>query len=215
MSTTKKVVIIDYGLGNIYSINQACFHLGYTTIVSADPKDIQAADSLILPGVGAFKIAMTQLENKNLIQPILDFVKTGKPMMGICLGMQLLCDSSEEFGLNKGLGLIPGYIKKFPSNYKGQTLRVPNIGWNKIIESEQGIKWKGTPLSEIEHEDFVYFLHSYYAEPIFSNNILSSSCYNGFEYCSAVNNENVFGFQFHPEKSGNPGLSIIKNFLKL
>lgn len=215
MAKEKKIVIIDYGLGNIYSINQACQYFGYSPIVSSKREDILTADSLILPGVGAFKVAIDQLHEKGLVDPILEFVKTGKPMMGVCLGMQLLFDESEEFGNHRGLGLIPGSIKKFPSEYQGKKLRVPNIGWNKIMEEETGIPWKKTPLKEVEKEGFVYFIHSFYADPTDPSTVLSTSLYQDFKYCSSVNNKNVYGFQFHPEKSGEIGLSIFKNFLNL
>jgi len=215
MAAEKKIVIIDYGLGNIYSINQACQHFGYNPIVSSKEEDILSADSLILPGVGAFKVAIDQLNDKGLVDPILEFVKTGKPMMGVCLGMQLLFDESEEFGLHKGLGLIPGSIRKFPSEVNGQKLRVPNIGWNKNFEEKTGVSWDETPLKETKEDDFLYFIHSFYADPKLPESVLSTSDYQGFKYCSSVKHENVYGFQFHPEKSGEIGLSIFKNFLKL
>lgn len=215
MTSKKRIVIVDYGLGNIYSINQACQHLGYNTIISSKEADINSADSLILPGVGAFQVAMNQLLEKQLIQPILNFVKTGKPMMGVCLGMQLLFDESEEFGLCKGLGLISGSVRKFPNHFNEKYLRVPYIGWNKIYEDKDSFPWDNTPLIEIQSNDFVYFIHSYYADPSLNSNVLSYSFYEDFKYCSSVNKDNVYGFQFHPEKSGEVGLTIFKNYLKL
>ena len=208
----KKIVIIDYGLGNIYSINQACKYLGYTAIISSNPADIKSADSIILPGVGAFKVAMDHLTDKELVDPILEFVKKGNPLMGVCLGMQVLFDQSEEFGIHKGLGLIKGSIKKFPNEFNGDILKIPNIGWNKIYANEL-VDWNSSPLKEIRHEDFVYFIHSYYADPNNKENILTYTRYNEFEYCSSVISDNIYGFQFHPEKSGTAGLSIFKNFL--
>lgn len=211
----KKIVIIDYGHGNLYSINQACIHLGYSPIISSDQKDILSADSLILPGVGAFKVAMDELANKDLIEPIKEFVKKGNNMMGVCLGMQLLFETSEEFGINNGLGLINGDVKKFPSTFNEKKIRIPQIGWNKIFEERSLNKWKNTPLEEITEEDYMYFIHSYYGNPSDTNDVLSYSYYQDIKYCTSVQKENVFGFQFHPEKSAEKGLTIYKNFLKL
>jgi glutamine amidotransferase len=211
----KNVVIVDYGHGNLYSINQACIHLGYSPIISSKQKDILSADSLILPGVGAFKVAMDELANKDLIEPIKEFVKKGNNLMGVCLGMQLLFETSEEFGINNGLGLVKGDVKKFPSTFNEKKVRIPQIGWNKIVEDIEINKWKGTPLEEIAEEDFMYFIHSFYANPSDDKNILSFSYYQGIKYCSSVQKENIYGFQFHPEKSAQKGLTIYKKFLKL
>lgn len=211
----KNVVIIDYGHGNLYSINQACIHLGYNPIISSDQKVILNADSLILPGVGAFKVAMDELANKDLIEPIKEFVKKGKNIMGVCLGMQLLFETSEEFGVSNGLGLINGDVKKFPSTFNNQKIRIPQIGWNKIYEEKSLNKWKNTPLEDITEEDYMYFIHSYYANPSDIKDVLSFSVYQDIKYCTSVQKENICGFQFHPEKSAEKGLTIYKNFLKL
>jgi glutamine amidotransferase len=211
----KKVVIIDYGHGNLYSINQVCIHLGYKPIISSDEKEILSADSLILPGVGAFKVAMDELASKDLIEPIKEFVKKGNNMMGVCLGMQLLFETSEEFGINNGLGFIKGDVKKFPSSLNGEKIRIPQIGWNKIFEDKNITKWENTPLKEINEEDYMYFIHSYYAKPSDAKDVLSFSNYQDIKYCTSVQKENIFGFQFHPEKSAEKGITIYKNFLKL
>jgi glutamine amidotransferase len=211
----KKVVIIDYGHGNLFSINQACIHLGYKPIISSDPKIISNADSLILPGVGAFKVAMDELKRKSLIEPIKDFVGKGNYMMGVCLGMQLLFETSEEFGIHNGLGLIKGKVQRFPSNFNGKKIRVPQIGWNKLVEEKSINDWRNTPLEDITQDDYMYFIHSYHANPIEEKNILSFSYYQDIKYCTSVIKENIFGFQFHPEKSAEKGLSIYKLFLKL
>jgi len=211
----KNVVIVDYGHGNLYSIRQACIQVGYNPIISSEQKDIINADSLILPGVGAFKIAMEQLSAKDLIEPIYEYVKKGNFLMGVCLGMQLLFDSSEEFGNFNGLGLINGIVKKFPNHINGKKLRVPHIGWNTLAKRDLWPNGYGNPLENITSEDFFYFIHSFYASPSEDKYILSNSSYDEFEFCSSVNKENVFGFQFHPEKSGAQGLNIYKGFLKL
>jgi glutamine amidotransferase len=211
----KNIVIVDYGHGNLYSIYQACIFLGYRPLISDKPDDILNADSLILPGVGAFSIAMSELNKKHLIEPINQFLKRGNYMMGVCLGMQLLFESSVEFGLHVGLGFIKGGVKKIPAVMNGDKNRVPHIGWNSVYLDQHDTVWQNTPLQEIGTEDQFYFIHSYFADPVHAENILSYTNYNGLQYCSAVRKDNVFGFQFHPEKSAEKGLSIYNNFLKL
>jgi glutamine amidotransferase len=209
----KKIVILDYGLGNLFSIDQAVRFLGYSTIVSSDPKEILIADYLILPGVGSFEIAMKQLYKLNLVEVLKQFVKSQRPVMGICLGMQLLFEESHEFGINKGLGIIEGRVLKFPNDVNGLKMRVPHIGWNRVYQNIVDSKF---PHSEIvKNGSLMYFVHSFYAKPLNDKNILTKTNYLGFEFCSAVNKDNVFGFQFHPEKSGEEGLEIYNNFLKI
>ena len=208
---SKNVVIVDYGLGNLYSILQACNHVGYSPKISSDKNEILNADYLILPGVGAFKVAIEHLKERGLISVIKEYAASSKPLLGVCLGMQLLFDSSEEFGNHNGLGLIPGIIKKIPNNFEGEKVKIPHIGWNKLYPAKH--KFLATPLREILDEDFMYFVHSYYASPSNSSDILTYTYYQGFKYCSSVHKNNIFGFQFHPEKSGEKGLSIYKNFL--
>ena len=211
----KKVVIVDYGLGNLFSIKQACLHVGYTPLISGDKNDIASADSLILPGVGAFGVAMKSLRKTSLLDPIKEYARSGRPLMGVCLGMQLLFDRSEEFGDHEGLGLIEGSIVRFPSHVNDRQLRVPNIGWHKVYPSSK-TSWSNTPLSNINTAgNHMYFIHSYYASPKNADNVLSLSTYNDFEYTSAAVQGNTWGFQFHPEKSGEEGLTIYKNFLSI
>lgn len=209
----RKVTIIDYGLGNVYSIQQACQYVGANSVLCISAKDVKDADALILPGVGAFGDAMKDLNDLGLRQAVIDFAKTGKPIMGVCLGMQLLFDQSEEFGLHEGLGLIKGKVMRFPPKYHDTILRVPHIGWNKIFGAEKS--WAHTPLNDLPNGEYMYFVHSYFALPAKKEDILSTTVYSNFEYCSAVSHDNVFGFQFHPEKSGKQGLSIYKNFISL
>jgi glutamine amidotransferase len=208
---TKKVVIVDYGLGNLYSIAQACSHVGYSPLISANREEILSSDYLILPGVGAFKVAMNHLADRGLIDVVKEFADSGRPLMGVCLGMQLLFDESAEFGIHKGLGLISGTIEKIPQSFEDQKIKIPHIGWNKLYHSRN--EWGNTPLAEISENDFMYFVHSYYASPSDESHILTYTYYQGFKYCSSVQKNNIFGFQFHPEKSGEHGLSIYNNFL--
>jgi glutamine amidotransferase len=209
----KKIAIIDYGVGNIFSINQACNKVGLNTIVTSDAALISNSDAIILPGVGAFGDAMNNLKKLNLVETIINFANTGKPFLGICLGMQLLFNESEEFGNHKGLGLIDGEIKKFNfSKIDNNITKIPQIQWNKIYHKEN-TNWNNSCLSNVENNSYMYFVHSYYAIPNDKNTILSYTEYANFEYCSSVKKENITGIQFHPEKSGEIGIHIYKNWL--
>jgi len=209
----KNVVIIDYGLGNLFSVNQACQTVGLNVKISNIKEEIKNADAIILPGVGAFIEAMNNLEKMDLVNSIRESVKNGKPFFGICLGMQLVFSRSEEFGSGNGLDLIPGVIKKFPITRNDKIIKVPQIAWNNIYSSKK--KWIDTPLYNIEENEFMYFVHSYYAEPEFEDSILTNTNYSDIEYCSAVMKDNIFATQFHPEKSAEKGIKIYKNWGKI
>ncbi|PCJ89582.1 MAG: imidazole glycerol phosphate synthase subunit HisH [Flavobacteriales bacterium] len=212
MNSSKKIVIIDYGLGNLFSVKHACSHFGFDAKISSDKNDLQEADAAIMPGVGAFGKAMENLEKHNLVHSIQDFIASGKPFMGICLGLQLLFEKSEEFGDYKGLDIVEGTVKKFPcQNQKGDELKVPYIGWNQIHQN--GKVWAETPLNGVSNGEFMYFVHSFYVVPAKEENILTKSTYASVEYCSGIVKDNVFATQFHPEKSAKNGLLIYKNWL--
>jgi glutamine amidotransferase len=206
----KNVVIIDYQLGNLFSVKQACDTIGINAIISSSEEDILNADGLILPGVGAFNEAMSNLRKLKLDIAIIQKVNSGIPIFGICLGLQLLFSESEEFGAGSGLDLIPGVIKRFPENYQNRKIRVPQIAWNTIYPSVQD--WEKSALTDLRNNDFMYFIHSYYVEPSDKNCILTLTNYDGIEFCSAVNQLNIFATQFHPEKSGDNGISVYKNW---
>ena len=206
----KKVVIIDYQLGNLYSVKQACDSVGMNVVVSSNKEDILAADALILPGVGAFIQAMNNLKKLDLIDVIKTRVNSGTPLFGICLGLQLLFTKSEEFGSGNGLNLIPGIIKRFPIKIDQRKIKVPHISWNQIYKSN--INFRNTPLLDLIDNEFMYFIHSYYVKPDNDNCILTNTNYDGFEFCSSVIKENIFATQFHPEKSADKGISIYKNW---
>lgn len=203
----KKVTIIDYQLGNLFSVKQACEVIGVAAKVSDKPKDIIESDALILPGVGAFKEAVDQLKSLGLFEVIIDEVKKGKPLMGICLGLQLLFTKSEEFGETEGLNLIPGVINKFDSQ---SGMKVPHVGWNHVMKANQ--TWENTPLESLDFEDYMYFVHSYYVVPEDEECILTNTQYLGTEFCSSIKKSNIFATQFHPEKSAEKGLSIYRNW---
>lgn len=208
----KKVVILDYQLGNLFSVKQACETVGINTQISSDKQALLNADAIILPGVGAFLEAMENLAKLDLINPIKALVADGKPLFGVCLGQQLLFSESEEFGAGEGLNLIPGKIKKFPvSSTNGEGIKVPQIGWNQVSFSDTSTK-RLTPLADIKEGSYMYFVHSYYVMPDNQADILTGTEYEGLRYCSAVYKNNIFATQFHPEKSGELGLTIYRNW---
>lgn len=198
------IVIIDYGVGNLRSVQNGFAEAGFTTVISGDPKDLEAADGLVLPGVGAFGQAMESLRRDGLDQVILRQVAKGVPLMGICLGLQLLFERSEEMGDHQGLGLIAGDVVLF----RGE-LKVPQIGWNQL-----DIKREHPLLAGIKDGDYFYFVHSYYASPTDENVLLATSDY-GVPFPAVVQQGNVFGIQFHPEKSSRLGLKILANYGRL
>lgn len=212
---SKKIVIIDYQLGNLFSVNQALKKVGLKTLVSSDPNDINNADALVLPGVGAFSDAMDNLKNLELIDLIKHSIGQGKPFLGICLGLQLLFDKSEEFGECEGLGIISGRVKKFKKeDYANKRIKVPQIGWNSIYPLD-GRVWKDSPLAGVhEGEDF-YFVHSFYVEPEDVNVISSITTYGNTTYASSILIDNIFACQFHPEKSSVEGLKVYKKWSEI
>lgn len=198
------IAIIDYGAGNLFSVQNALNFLGIENIITKDKADIEKADKLILPGVGAFPDAMRMLSDAGLIDVIKERVKT-KPLMGICLGMQMLFEKSYEFGETEGLGLIPGTVELMkPEN----DLLIPHIGWNALEKNEE------CPLLQnVEEGDYVYFVHSFAAVTDSKN--VAAYCDYGMKVPGLVAKDNVYGCQFHPEKSGKTGLDILKNFAML
>ncbi len=210
----KNVVVIDYFSGNIFSITRALEALGCRVTLANAPEDIRAADYCVLPGVGAFGDGISTLKQKKLPAAISDFIKKGKPFLGICLGMQLLFSSSEEFGFHSGLNLVKGKVSKLPDHLG---LKVPNIGWHPLIlpKGKPQTYWDGTILKDLKPENDLYFVHSFAAYPENQDDWLAATSYGSHTFCSVVKKENVVGCQFHPEKSGPGGLMILKNFLDI
>lgn len=206
------IVVIDYGTGNIKSIKNAFEALGVKVILSREKDAILNADGVVLPGVGAFSHGMNSLIEYGLDNIIREYVKTNKPLLGICLGMQMMMEESEEFGITKGLGLIKGRVIKIPVD-QIKKIKLPHISWNEI--KVKSIDWEDTILEDIPRDSNMYFVHTFVAKPVHEDNILSVTEYANVEFCSSVKKDNIYGCQFHPEKSSTKGLSIIKNFIKI
>ena len=209
----KMIAIIDYGMGNIHSVQKALQFQGAQTIVTNDPDKIKSAQKAVLPGVGAFDDAMQELEKQGLLNAIGEFVKTKKPFLGICLGMQLLFETSEEAKKAKGLGLLKGRVRRFEDK---SGLKVPHMGWNqlKLKTQNERRKTECPLLKDIPEDSFVYFCHSYYPDPQDKTDIAATTDY-GINFASVVWRENIYGVQFHPEKSQTVGLVMLKNFVEL
>jgi len=201
----KRVAIIDYNMGNMFSVQHACNHVGLDSVITSNKNEILASDAAILPGVGAFKEAMVNLKGLDLIVPIKEYISSGKPFLGICLGMQLLFSESEEFGSNKGLGVIPGRVIRFDGDRKtDKPIKVPHMGWNQIKQSNGMSCWL---LKRIPDGAWMYFVHSYYVAPEDKGCIMTTTDY-GVEFTSMVRKDNICATQFHPEKSAKVGIQI-------
>ena len=208
----KRVAIVDYHLGNLFSVIQACENVGIKAELCSSGKHLHRYDAIILPGVGAFGEAMQNMHDLGLVEPLRILALEGRPIFGICLGLQLLFKESEEFGTMEGLGLIPGVIKKFKTEVEGVSYKVPQICWNEIEETDE-LNWADSPLCDLESKQFMYFVHSFYASTEDPKYTLAHTTYGGIRYTSAVFSQpNVFATQFHPEKSGKAGLSIYRNW---
>jgi len=197
-------MIVDYKLNNLFSIKNALDFLGYEAFISSDPDLLKKTDFVVLPGIGSFPEGMKKLHKLNLVNPLKNFISSGKKFMGICLGFQMLFQESSEFVNTKGLGVIKGKVKKLNGNKK--FLRIPHIGWNKI-EIMNNYK------REVSFQKkYFYFVHSFYAIPNNKNEIFSLTKYENIKFCSSIKKNNIFACQFHPEKSGIAGLKLIKSF---
>ncbi|WP_428911030.1 imidazole glycerol phosphate synthase subunit HisH [Niallia sp. Krafla_26] len=201
--------VVDYGMGNLFSVSQALKRLEVPYFISEEPTELAKADGLILPGVGAFKDAMVLLNESGLADFIHEYVKTGKPLLGICLGMQLLFEESEEGGFSKGLGLLPGRVVRFPGKSGSEGLyKVPHMGWNRL-------EWVNpSPITKELEEDYAYFVHSFYVQTDNEEILIGKSSYYE-EVPAVVGRENIYGMQFHPEKSSKLGVKLLTNFTKL
>ncbi|HPF98920.1 MAG TPA: imidazole glycerol phosphate synthase subunit HisH [Kiritimatiellia bacterium] len=207
-----RVAIVDYGLGNLFSVKHACGHVGLAAEITSDRKEIMGADAVILPGVGAYGDAMDALRRLDLVQPLRDLAGEGRPLVGICLGMQLVMSGSDEFGWHEGLGLVRGQVVRFEHpEEKGRELKVPQVGWNHIRRT--GPAWEGTLLDGLSDGVNMYFVHSFHVKPE-EDVAVCLSRYGQIEFCSGLRKDGVWAFQFHPERSGAEGLKIYRNLAR-
>ncbi|GFO59074.1 imidazole glycerol phosphate synthase subunit HisH [Geomonas silvestris] len=202
------IAIIDYGMGNLRSVQKGFEKIGFDAVVSADPNILKEAERVVLPGVGAFRDCMRNLEQAGFVEPILKVIQEGKPFLGICVGMQLLFTQSEEFGIYQGLNVIPGNVLRFADGMveEGEALKVPHMGWNQLA-----IKREAPLFGGIADGSNVYFVHSYYVKPEDESVVAASTRY-GIDFCAAIWRDNIMATQFHPEKSQDKGLAMLKNF---
>ena len=200
--------IVDYNMGNLASVINAFAKVGVEATLESDPNKLSQYDKLILPGVGAFGDAMEHLKENGMDEAVITYAASGKPLLGICLGMQLLFESSEEFGTHKGLGLIPGKVVAFNESKFDHTLKVPHMGWNELFVEKETPLFKG-----LKKDFYLYFVHSYHA--VCDDTYAIGKTHYGYAFVSAVQNDNIYGIQPHPEKSHTNGLKIIENFAKL
>ena len=206
------ITIIDYEMGNLRSVEKAFEKLGYAARVSSNPADLENTDKIVLPGVGAFRDCINNLRAGGFVEPLLKHVESGKPLLGICVGMQMLFDESEEFGCHQGLGLVPGKVGRFPAGMKegGERLKVPHMGWNTIQIKQDAPIFKNTV-----EGSYVYFVHSYYCSADNQDDVAAICRYGEIEFSAAIWRDNLMATQFHPEKSQDIGLNIFKNFGEL
>lgn len=207
-----EVVIVDYGVGNLLSVQRGLEQCGARTKLSSDPQEILAATRVVLPGVGAFGNAMTALHESGLAESLRSVAARGVPLLGICLGMQLLLDESDEFGLSQGLGIIPGRVVAIPGRTTiGEPQKIPHIGWNQLVAAGDA-NWEGTVLEDLAPGDATYFVHSFQAVPTERAHRLADCIYGGHAISAVIRKDHVTGCQFHPEKSGKAGLKILARF---
>ena len=202
------IAIIDYGMGNLRSVQKGFEKVGFEAVVTADPRVVLEAEKVVLPGVGAFRDCMRNLEQGGFVEPVLKVIREGRPFLGICVGMQLLFTDSVEFGLYKGLDVFPGHVLRFPEGMveQGEALKVPHMGWNQLA-----ITRRPPAFADLAEGASVYFVHSYYVKPDDESVVAATTTY-GIDFCAAIWRDNVVATQFHPEKSQAVGLGILKNF---
>ena len=208
------VTVIDYGVGNLLSVSRALEHCGARVTITSDAAAILTSARVVLPGVGAFADGMAALQAKGLDAVVRQVAATGTPLLGICLGMQMLFDESEEFGATAGLGLIPGRVVHIPATTTtGEPHKIPHIGWNELVLPTGRASWQGDLFADVAPGEAVYFVHSFMAEPALPEFRLADCNYGGIAVSVVVKRDNVMGCQFHPEKSGEVGLKILRRFI--
>ncbi|PIQ84427.1 MAG: imidazole glycerol phosphate synthase subunit HisH [Candidatus Omnitrophica bacterium CG11_big_fil_rev_8_21_14_0_20_63_9] len=210
-SSRPQVAIVDYGMGNLFSVKHACAYAGMEASTTSTAQELLAADAVILPGVGAFGDAMAMLARRDLVSVLRDIAASGKPLLGICLGLQLLMRESSEFGRHDGLGIIDGDVVRLEGGRDhGRAAKVPQVGWNRI--HRRGAQaWTGSLLDGVPEDAYMYFVHSFYVRPVDPGLVVATTRYGPAEFCSGLRQGNVCAVQFHPERSGPDGLTIYRN----
>lgn len=209
---SKKVVVVDYGIGNIFSVCNALLSIGASPILSSDPSIIAKAERIILPGVGAFSKAMENLRSRGLDDAIATFIETGRPFLGICIGMQVLMERSTELGDHHGLGHIKGSVERISNiSSSGSRVKVPHIGWGKVDNALYALNY--TDSCTQNDQSYFYFVHSYMCKPVNEENLIATANYHGNKITAIIGCDNILGVQFHPERSGPDGLLFIQNFI--
>jgi glutamine amidotransferase len=209
-----EITLIDYGVGNLLSVQRGLEHCGAKVVLTSDPETVIAASRVVLPGVGAFANAMQALEERNLVPAIRELAKRGTPLLGICLGMQLLLDESEEFGVTAGLGLIPGRVVPIPTTtVVGDAQKIPHIGWNGLVPAEGRTDWRASVLTDNAPGEATYFVHSFMSVPADPAHRVADCFYGGHRVAAVIAKDQMTACQFHPEKSGEVGLKILRRFV--
>jgi len=205
------ITIIDYQMGNLRSVQKACENVGIAAKISSDPHEIAASEKLILPGVGGFGAAIAELRRRDLVEPIRDFVASGRPLLGICLGLQLLFETGYEGGTHRGIGLLEGDVVRFDWRTLGidATLKIPHMGWNQVRKTAEA-----PILSEIDDQAYFYFVHSYYVRPA-DPSIVALTCQYGIDFCAMIRKDNLYATQSPPEKSQAEGMKLLAGFAAL
>ncbi len=210
------VVVADYGIGNLFSVRRALEAAGADVVVTGAPRAVAQAERLVVPGVGAFGDVVAELRLRGLQEPVMEMAASGRPLLGICVGMQMLFELGEEFGDHPGLGLLPGRVRAIPlADAEGRPHKIPHVGWAPLHPAGRRNGWQGTLLADLQPGAAVYFVHSFAAEPDVDGDRLADTVYGGHAISAAVQQHNVMGCQFHPEKSGPVGLSILGRFLRM
>jgi imidazole glycerol-phosphate synthase subunit HisH len=214
---SKKVTVLDYGMCNLLNVVRAFEHIGVDVTITESPSKAADADRLVVPGVGAFKDSLEEVRRRGFDDLIRSFVTTERPFLGICVGMQMLFDASEEFGEHAGLSILPGKVQSVPSLTTGNNIqRVPHIGWNHLVQPESGRTWESTLLQGFTNQNpAVYFVHSFAANPTNTTDRLADCLYGGHRICAAIQRDNIMATQFHPERSGNIGLSLLECYISI
>ena len=211
-----RVAIVDYGLGNLLSVARAVEKCGAEADFVQTAEAVSGAERLVLPGVGAFANGMEGLRERGLVEPLRDYARTGRPFLAICLGMQMLMEVSEEFGTHEGLGLVPGRVRAIdPATIEGAPHKIPHIGWNELRPSNGDETWNKSVLRDVEQGSYAYFVHSFAVEPSDDSYRVADCYYDGRRISAVIQSNNIFGCQFHPEKSGDTGLRVMRRFTEM